>query len=134
MTAWVLMLGLVAADGGVRTGAAAAPVAVNLDGRWAGPCLPQIGKRMTAELHGGVLRIGSAPSAVRYRFPARPAPGLEGRALLVPDAPVGRMPVFYKLERGRLVICCSLNKEWPEGFNLTSTTLLLTLKPAARKP
>jgi hypothetical protein len=135
MTAWVLVLaGVAAGDGGMGMGAATAPVAVDLGGRWVGTCDPHVGKRMTAELHSGVLRIGSDPTAACYRFPARPAPGLEGQALLVANAPVGRMPVIYRLERGRLVICCSLNKEWPKDFNITPTTVLLTLKPAARKP
>jgi hypothetical protein len=135
MTALVLMLaGVTAGDGGVRAGAATAPVAVDLGGRWVGTYQVAVGKTMTAELNGGVLRIGANPAAVRYRFTARRAAGLEGPVLLVPDIPIDHIPAIYKVERGRLVICCSQTKERPTDFSITPTTALIVLKPAARKP
>jgi hypothetical protein len=136
MTALVLILsGVAAGDGGTRAGAATAPVAVDLGGRWVGTYQAEGRKPQAAELSGGVLRVMPARFPFHCRFTARPGGGLEGTVVLVPDAPIGNLPAIYKLERGRLVICCSQTNDLPTAFAVTRTTGLLTLKPAdSRKP
>jgi hypothetical protein len=140
MTAWVLVLaGVTAGDGGMGTGTAASPVAVELSGRWVGTYQEEGFKPEPAELDRGVLRVGPNRMPLRCRFRTQTAGGLQGTVIIVPGpplgVPVGEIAAVYKLERGRLVICVSETYDLPAAFGVTRTTSLLVLKLAeARKP
>ncbi len=135
MTAWVLVLaGVAAGDGGTGTGAAMAPVASDLGGRWVGTYHAVGRKTQEAELDGGVLRVGPDRTPARCRFTGRRAAGTEGAVVLVPEIGLGPVPAAYRLDPGRLVICCGRTKALLADFAVTGAAGLIVLQPAARKP
>jgi len=88
MTAWVLVLaGVAAGDGGMRMGAATAPVAVDLGGRWVGTYEDDGGFPKVAELSRGVLRLWPPDLTFRCRVTARGEGACRGLSCWNPKCP-----------------------------------------------
>jgi hypothetical protein len=138
MLGMVLVLGgVVAGDGGQRREAAAEPVAVSVDGEWEGEWDVGTGKPYQVEMRGRLLRFvgeddvyhvtgrcgqpgGGGTVTIKFRYGGA---DWTGRGI-------------YKLESGRLRICVTFfpHEPRPAVFRVTPKTILITLKPAARKP
>jgi hypothetical protein len=131
MTAWVLLVaGVAAGDGGTGMGAAAAPLTeplrLDFSREWEGTV--QIGRDTeSVNLSGGRMAMrgwGTQPFSLTLS-PGGLALGSWGQ---------DRFHGTYKVGGGRLLVCVSPVEEPRPTACTPRDGVLLTLKPAARKP
>jgi hypothetical protein len=132
MTAWVLVLaGVTAGDGGVRTGAAREPVGINFEAcAWEGTFQTADGESGRAEWREGVIRL-LHPLGLGRVLPVL-ARGSAGPGTLEVGPPDGRRGRWYaacREERGGVAVRLVAGN----GPGAASWAWL-TLHPAARKP
>jgi hypothetical protein len=134
MTAWVLVLaGVTAGDGGMRAGAASAPLTeplrLDFSRDWEGT-VQGVGDACPVRLSGRRMTIFSPAGQVVQPF----ALTLSHGGLAVGSWGEGRFHGTYKVEGDRVLICVeSIEKARPLVCD-ARYGLLYTLKPAARRP
>jgi hypothetical protein len=136
MTAFVLMLaGVAGGDGGVRAGAATAPVAeplrLDLSRDWEGTVQAPRNDPMPVRLSGGRMTYSRDGRPVV----TNPSTMTLARGGLVLGEEAGiRFHGTYKVEGGRVLICVNfINQPRPAACTPRDGSLF-TLKPAARRP
>jgi hypothetical protein len=131
MTGLVLALaGLTCGDGGPGTGAAHAPLTINLEGEWEGSCSTWDTAPFPILVRGGRVHVwkerGLQP--LTWTVAAR----VDGKAAWRWE-PAPPCPGICKLERGHLYICCHVHPKGPRpaSFWVGPTHILFVLKPAS---